>query len=135
MGKGMEDDMAEAKRDEVVAQKYYEEMMNEAATKRSDESKLMVTKEGVKAEKTTKLEEQKESKRTRKGQLEVLDDKIDILHKTCDFLIAQYAVILRTWTRASPRRRSSAGTSTRSTWRRLLPTRPWSSSSAWPRTA
>ena len=43
MGKGMEDDMAEAKRDEVVAQKYYEEMMNEAATKRSDESKLMVT--------------------------------------------------------------------------------------------
>ena len=48
----------------------------------------MVTKEGEKAEKTTKLEEQKESKRTRKGQLEV-----DNLHKTCDFLIAQYAAI------------------------------------------
>merc|ERR1719353_1737335 len=29
----------------------------------------------------------------RKGQLEVLEDKIDNLHKTCDFLIAQYAAI------------------------------------------
>merc|ERR1719160_1461504 len=93
MGKDMEDEMAEAKRDEEEAQKDYEETMNDAATKRSDDSKLMVTKEGEKAEKTTKLEELKESKRTKKGQLEVLEDKIDNLHKTCDFLIAQYAAI------------------------------------------
>merc|ERR1719379_2031278 len=93
MIKEMEDEMAEAKRDEEEAQKDYEETMNDAATKRSDDSKLMVTKEGEKAEKTTKLEEMKESKRTKKGQLEVLEDKIDNLHKTCDFLIAQYAAI------------------------------------------
>merc|ERR1711934_1300436 len=89
----VEDDMAESKRDEEEAQKDYEEEMNDAATKRSDDSKLIVTKEGEKAEKTTKLEEDKESKRTKKGQLEVLEDKIDNLHKTCDFLIAQYAAI------------------------------------------
>jgi len=93
MIKEMKDDMAEAKRDEEEAQKDYEETMNDAATKRSDDSKLMVTKEGEKAEKTTKLEELKETKRTKKGQLEVLEDKIDNLHKTCDFLVAQYAAI------------------------------------------
>merc|ERR1719305_1322164 len=89
----MKDEMAEAKRDEEEAQKDYEETMNDAATKRSEDSKLMVTKEGEKAEKTTKLEELKEAKRTKKGQLEVLEDKIDNLHKTCDFLVAQYAAI------------------------------------------
>merc|ERR1719355_391817 len=93
MIKDVEDEMAEAKRDEAEAQKDYEQDMKDAATKRSDDSKLVVTKEGEKAEKTTKLEETKESKRTKKGQLEVLEDKIDNLHKTCDFLIAEYAKI------------------------------------------
>merc|ERR1719487_2444760 len=49
MGKEMEDEMAEAKRDEEEAQKDYEETMNDSATKRADDSKLMVTKEGEKA--------------------------------------------------------------------------------------
>merc|ERR1719230_2190984 len=51
MIKEMKDEMAEAKRDEEEAQKDYEETMNDAATKRSDDSKLMVTKEGEKTEK------------------------------------------------------------------------------------
>merc|ERR1719375_379814 len=51
MIKEMDDEMAEAKRDEEEAQKDYEENMNDAATKRSEDSKLMVTKEGEKAEK------------------------------------------------------------------------------------
>merc|ERR1719171_765549 len=93
MIKDVEDEMAEAKRDEAEAQKDYEQDMKDAATKRSDDSKLVVTKEGEKAEKTTKLEETKESKRTKKQQLEVLEDKIDNLHKTCDFLLAEYAKI------------------------------------------
>merc|ERR1719454_2205929 len=83
----------EAKRDEEEAQKDYEETMNDAATKRSDDSKLHVTKEGEKAEQTTKLEDLKEGKRTKAGQLEVLEDKIDNLHKTCDFLVSHYAGI------------------------------------------
>merc|ERR1719313_2166163 len=85
--------MAEAKHDEEEAQKDYEQSMNDAATKRSDDSKLMVTKENTKSEATSKLEELKESKRTKKDQLDVLEDKIDNLHKTCDFLIEQYAAI------------------------------------------
>merc|ERR1719161_946714 len=89
----MKDEMAEAKRDEEEAQKDYEQTMKDAATKRADDSKLMVTKEGEKAEQTSKLEDLKEARRTKKDQLEVMEDKIDNLHKTCDFLIAQYAAI------------------------------------------
>merc|ERR1719298_341277 len=91
MIRDVETDMADAKRDEEEAQKDYVEDMNDAATKRADDSKLMVTKEGEKAEKATKLEELKESKRTKKQQLEVMEDKQDNLHKTCDFLLAEYA--------------------------------------------
>merc|ERR1719321_2317889 len=93
MVKDVETDMAEAKRDEEEAQKDYEETMSDAATKRSDDSKLLVTKEGEKAEKTTQLADLKESKRTKSGQLDVLEDKIANLHKTCDFLVAHYAAI------------------------------------------
>jgi CRISPR/Cas system CSM-associated protein Csm2 small subunit len=90
MIRDVETDMADAKRDEEEAQKDYEEDMNDAATKRSDDSKLMVTKEGEKAEKSTKLEDLKESKRTKSGELDILESKIDNLHKTCDFLIEHY---------------------------------------------
>jgi hypothetical protein len=89
----VEDDIATAKRDEEEAQKDYEEAMNDAATKRSDDSKLIVTKEGEKAEKTGKLEESKEAKRTKSGQLDVLESKIANTHKVCDFLMAEYAKI------------------------------------------
>merc|ERR1719502_1823261 len=87
----VEDDIAEGKRDEEEAQKDYEEEMNDAAAKRSDDSKLAVTKEGEKAELTTKLEENKELKRTKASQLDVMEAKQDNLHKTCDFLLAEYA--------------------------------------------
>merc|ERR1719421_2089044 len=87
----VEDDMSEGKRDEEEAQKDYEEEMNDAATKRSDDSKLIVTKEGEKAEKTTKLEEDKELKRTKADQLDVLESKRDNLHKACDSLLEHYA--------------------------------------------
>merc|ERR1719271_1668570 len=72
MVRDVEKDMAEAKREEED-QKDYEQEMADAATKRSDDSKLIVTKEGEKAEKTTKLEELKESKRTKSGALDVLE--------------------------------------------------------------
>merc|ERR1719181_1560349 len=90
MVRDVEKDIAEGKRDEEEAQKDYEEEMNDAATKRSDDSKLIVTKEGEKAEKATKLEEAKEGKRTKNDQLEVMESKIDNLHKTCDFLVEHY---------------------------------------------
>merc|ERR1719324_1799376 len=78
----MKDDMAEAKRDEEEAQKDYEETMNDAATKRADDSKLIVTKEGEKAEQTTKLEELKETKRTKKGEKAEQTTKLEELKET-----------------------------------------------------
>merc|ERR1719316_1497168 len=93
MIKDTEMDMAEAKRNEEEAQKDYEQEMSDAATKRADDSKLIVTKEGEKAEKTTMLEGLKEHKRTKSGALDVLEAQITNLHKTCDFLIEQYAKI------------------------------------------
>merc|ERR1719405_74575 len=93
MIKDTEMDMAEAKRNEEEAQKDYEQEMSDAATKRSDDSKLIVTKEGEKAEKSAALEEQKESKRTKSGALDVLESQIASLHKTCDFLIEHYKAI------------------------------------------
>jgi len=93
MIKEMKADIAEAKHDEEEAQKDYEETLKDAATKRSEDSKLVVTKESTKSEETMKLEELQESKRTKKDQLDVLEDKIDNLHKACDFLIEQYAAI------------------------------------------
>merc|ERR1719465_223499 len=64
MVRDVENDIAEARRDEEEAQKDYEEEMSDAATKRSDDSQLVVTKEGEKAEKSTLLEDTKEAKRT-----------------------------------------------------------------------
>merc|ERR1719488_238619 len=93
MIRDVENDLAEAKRDEEEAQKDYEEEMNDAATKRSDDSKLIVTKDGEKAEMSTTLEDTKTSKRTKSGQLDVLETKIADLHKTCDFLIEKYEAI------------------------------------------
>merc|ERR1719378_791229 len=77
MIKETEMDMAEAKRNEEEAQKDYEQEMNDAATKRADDSKLIVTKEGEKAEKTEALEGLKEAKRTKSGALDVLEAQID----------------------------------------------------------
>jgi len=93
MVRDVEKDMAEAKRDDEEAQKDYEQEMNDAATKRSDDSKLIVTKEGERAEGTTQLEDTKEAKRTKSDQLDVMEAKIENLHKTCDFLVAHYAAI------------------------------------------
>merc|ERR1719456_2025340 len=90
MMRDVEKDLAEGKRDEEEAQKDYEEEMTDAATKRSDDSKLIVTKEGEKAEKATALEDTKEAKRTKSDQLDVMETKIADLHKTCDFLISHY---------------------------------------------
>merc|ERR1719198_2100479 len=93
MIKEMEDEMAEAKRDEEEAQKDYEENMNDAAIKEMEDEMAEAKRDEEEAQKTSKLEELKETKRTKKGQLEVLEDKIDNMHKTCDFLVAQYAAI------------------------------------------
>merc|ERR1719428_1472760 len=90
MIKETEMDTAEVKHDEEEAQKDYEEMMNDSATKRTDDSKLIVTKEGEKAEKTSALEDLKENHRTNSNQIDILETKIDETEHTCDPVFASY---------------------------------------------
>merc|ERR1719159_1474582 len=80
MIKETEMDTAEVKHDEEEAQKDYEELMSDTATKESE-----------KAEKTTALEELKENHRTNSEEIDILETKLDDLHKTCDSPIEHYA--------------------------------------------
>merc|ERR1719515_536315 len=90
MIKETEMDTADVKRDEEEAQKDYEELMNDSATKRTDDSKLIVTKEAEKAEKASALEELKENHRTNSGEIDILETKVDDLEKTCDPVLESY---------------------------------------------
>merc|ERR1719198_2823301 len=90
MIKETEMDTAEVKHDEEEAQKDYEELMSDSATKRTDDSKLIVTKEAEKAEKASKLEELKENHRMNSDDIDLLETKLDDLHKTCDSPLEHY---------------------------------------------
>merc|ERR1719498_790271 len=90
MIKETEMDTADVTRDEEEAQKDYEEMMNDSATKNTDDSKLIVTKEAEKAEKSSTLESLKENHRMNSDEIDILETKIDDLHKTCDSMLESY---------------------------------------------
>merc|ERR1719375_950740 len=90
MLKDVEMDMQEAKHDEEDAQKDYEETMKDAATKRSEDSKLIVEKEGAKAEQVMSLEATREQLMTKRNQHGIAQGKQDDLHKECDYLLANY---------------------------------------------
>merc|ERR1719387_1952526 len=90
MIKDVEMDIQAAKMDEEHSQEDYEEAMKDATVKRAEDSKLVITKDGEKAEMSSKLEELKEGKRTKTGQLGNANDTLNDLHKTCDFLLDNY---------------------------------------------
>merc|ERR1719271_679420 len=90
MIKDVEMDVAEGKRDEEEVQVDYEEAMKDAATKRSDDSKLIVTKEGEKSDLTSKLEDLKEARMTKGSQLDIAKETLLDTHKTCDSLLENY---------------------------------------------
>merc|ERR1719316_1482706 len=90
MVKDVEMDIAEAKHEEEDAQKDYEEAMSDAATKRSEDSKLIVEKESAKADVLSRLQVARESRATKREQLGITEDKLDALHKDCDYLLQNY---------------------------------------------
>jgi len=90
MVKDVELDMQEGKMDEANAQKDYEEAMSNAAQKRTDDSKLMVTKGGEKAELVSKLEDTREAKATKDDQHQISVDTLRDLHRTCDSLLKNF---------------------------------------------
>jgi len=83
-------DIQESKHDEADAQKDYEDAMKDGATKRSEDSKLMVEKNGSKADTMTRLQVAREARATKRDQLGITQDKLSALHKDCDNLLQNY---------------------------------------------
>merc|ERR1719162_1326956 len=90
MIKDVEMDIQEGKHDEEYAQKTYEEAMKDAATKRSDDSKLMVEKQGGAAEEQSNLQAAQTSAATKRDQLGITQGKMDDLHIDCDALLNDF---------------------------------------------
>jgi len=90
MMKDVEMDIAEAKHDEADAQKDYEEAMQDAATKREEDSKLIVEKEGSKAELGENLQDARELRGTKSDQHRNSKAKLQDLHKDCDYLLKNF---------------------------------------------
>merc|ERR1719272_2022061 len=90
MVKDVEMDIKEGKMDEASAQKDYEEAMKDAATKRSDDSKLIVEKQGAKADEATNLQSVHSERATKADQLSITRGKMDDLHIDCDYLLSNY---------------------------------------------
>merc|ERR1719247_2385085 len=90
MMKDVEMDIAEAKHDEADAQKDYEEAMQDAATKREEDSKLIVEKEGSKSELGENLQDARELRGTKSDQHRNSKAKLQDLHKDCDYLLKNY---------------------------------------------
>merc|ERR1719265_2126147 len=90
MMKDVEMDIAEGKRDEESAQKDYEEAMKDAATKRSDDTKLMVEKQGAKADEQTTLQSTRAERSSKNDQLGLSKDKLYDLEIDCTHLLESY---------------------------------------------
>merc|ERR1719313_1960230 len=90
MIKDVEMDIQEAKHDEADAQKDYEEAMKDAAVKREEDSKLIVEKEGTKADTMTRLQDARELRATKREQYGNAQDAEKSLHMDCDHLLKNY---------------------------------------------
>jgi len=88
--KDIELSIQEAKHDEKVAQRDYERTMKDAATKRLDDSKLMVEKQAAKADEQVELETVSEHLATKNNQLALAKRKMRDLHIDCDNLLQKY---------------------------------------------
>jgi len=90
MIKDVELDIQEAKHDEAEAQKDYEGEMKDSAEKRESDSKLIVEKEGSKADTMTRLQVARELRATKREQYGITKDKEQSLHVDCDYLLKNY---------------------------------------------
>merc|ERR1719231_523483 len=90
MIKDVELDIQEGKHDEADSQKDYEEEMKDAAEKRESDSKLIVEKEGSKADTMTRLQSARELRATKREQYGITKDKEQSIHVECDYLLKNY---------------------------------------------
>merc|ERR1719252_501708 len=90
MARDVEKDTQEAKHQEEDAQKDYVESMGDAATKRADDSKLIVDKEGAKANLKEALASARQLMGSKREQLNIAGDKLNDVHISCDVFLADY---------------------------------------------
>jgi len=90
MVKDVETDITEGKHDEADAQKAYERAMKDASVKRTDDTKLMVEKQGAKADAQTNLQSVRADHATQRDQLKISEDKLYDLQMSCHNLLANY---------------------------------------------
>jgi len=90
MAKDVESDIQEGKHDEESAQKDYERAMKDASTKRTDDSKLMVEKNGAKADQQTNAQSVRADRSTKREQLNIAQDKLYDLHVDCNHVLQNY---------------------------------------------
>jgi len=83
-------DLAAGKMDEKTGQKDYEKAMEDAAAKRQTDSKLMVEKNGNKADGEVELQTALSLRSTKGEQLDLAEEKMHDLHINCDHHLQGY---------------------------------------------
>merc|ERR1740121_1613638 len=88
----LEKEMAAAKTEEGIAQKEYEALMKESATKRAEDSKSIQDKEAAKADLVKALDESKAERAATVKELGATKEYITALHAECDWLVKYYNI-------------------------------------------
>merc|ERR1712127_735982 len=92
LSKDLEKEMTEAKTEEKDAQADYEQLMKDAAEKRTTDSKALTEKDAAKADTEARLQERTERKAAGTNEL-MATDKYDMnLHAECDWLLKYFDV-------------------------------------------
>merc|ERR1719329_1284339 len=86
----VEKEMQEAKLEEKDAQSDYEKFMNDAGSKRAEDSKSMTDKEGALADTSESLVNNKEALKNKKFEQMETEKFIGGLHADCDWLLKYY---------------------------------------------
>merc|ERR1712087_350485 len=90
--KDLEKEMTEATTEEKDAQADYEQLMNDAALKRTTDSKSLAQKVSAKADTEAELQEHSERKTATTGELMATEKYDASLHAECDWLLQYFDV-------------------------------------------
>jgi|Transcript_44289 septal ring factor EnvC (AmiA/AmiB activator) len=90
--KDLDKEMAEAKTSEKDSQADYEKMMNDSASKRAEDTKVLTEKGSTLAELETSLQESTDNKASTGKELMATEQYIASLHSECDWLLQYFDV-------------------------------------------
>merc|ERR1712232_1452982 len=82
--------MLEAKMEEKHAQAEYEELMQDSAAQRTENSKSLTDKEAALADVKVELERHMSTKHSAEKDLEAVEKAVIAVHSDCDFLLKYF---------------------------------------------